>query len=99
MKYQLWLIAAAGVLAATPAAAQTNETAAPAANATDEVVTTDANLVATNVAVEAEPALPPMESEVVDEAAEGDDEDRDGFPWGIIGLVGLIGLLGRRKQG
>jgi hypothetical protein len=97
MKQQLWLIATAGVLATAPAAAQNNETAAPPANATNETVTTDTNVVATNMTVEAEPALPPTASDLASEAAADRDEDRGGFPWGVIGLVGLIGLLGRRR--
>lgn len=31
-------------------------------------------------------------------ARPAEDDDRGGFPWGLIGLVGLIGLLGRKRS-
>lgn len=99
MRNIVCLIAAA-VLAATPATAQEN-VAAPVANDTatsDANVITDMNVVMAPPDTNAtEPAATPTTSELATGAAADADDQRRGFPWGLLGLVGLIGLLGRRR--
>jgi hypothetical protein len=98
MPNKFWLIAATAALAAAPAAAQNNAADEQVANAANEMTTTDANAVTANDTVDnaVEPVPAPTASDLPSQTVAPEDEDGDGFPWGLIGLVGLIGLLGRR---
>ena len=104
MRISTPIIAAAALLAATPALAQ-NDTANMAA-ADNTVVATDVNATAPVDANAMRAAPPPaatdttttMDTNMVEPAP----APKRGFPWGILGLLGLIGLLprtGGRKRG
>ena len=102
MRNPIWILAGAtALIAAAPLAAQEN-VAAPV-NATNETTAVDANavmdanLVAPPPADVVEPAVTPTDSELAREVA-ADDDERRGFPWGLLGIIGLIGLLGRRRS-
>ena len=99
------MIGLAAALAASPAAAQDNNTAVAntdvaATNAVDAnaalPATVDANGVA--IAPDANMALPAAPIEETAAPAPAPAKRPAGFPWGAIGLVGLVGLLGRRRR-
>ena len=104
MRISTPIIAAAALLAATPAFAQNDTANAVAPDNT--VVATDVNAAAP-VDANAMTAVPPpaatdtamMDTNTVEPAP----APKRGFPWGILGLLGLIGLLprtgGARKRG
>jgi len=95
-----FLLAAAALVAAGPAAAQ--DTTAADTNASvgvaDNMVVVDNTSLAGDVVVDnattgdadtamaraAEPAPAPRENK--------------GFPWGVLGLIGLVGLIGRKRD-
>lgn len=96
------MIAAAALLAASPALAQ---------NETDPALNADANAVVTtnDVAAPADNAVMPVDANAVlptdttalpvdtTTPAPADDDDRD-FPWGVLGLLGLLGLIPRLRR-
>ena len=95
------MIAAAALLAASPALAQ---------NETDPALNADANAVVTtnDVAAPADNAVMPVDANAVlptDTTAlpvdtttpAPADDDRD-FPWGVLGLLGLLGLIPRLRR-
>ena len=94
------ILLAAVALGAAPAAAQ-NSTVDANAVAVNNEVAADPNLTA-NAPIDNLAAAPPPESLGPPPAVEQEDQapaDRDGgFPWGLIGLVGLVGLLGRARS-
>ena len=91
------IIAAAALLAATPALAQNEAgnatTNAPEANAVE--MNAEAN-VAANVPMPAGPVAVPGEN-VTNEAAPA-PEPKKSFPWGLIGILGLLGLIPRTRR-
>lgn len=89
------LIAASIMLAAAPASANVAAPVANDATTSDANVVTDMNVATTVPDMNAlEPAPTPANSEAASQTV--DNDDRGGFPWGLLGLIGLIGLLGRR---
>ena len=102
MRFAIAAMVAAGLAWAPAVAQETNQanTTAPT------TVVTGPDTTLNNVA---QPALPvsdeaatvdPMAPapDAVEPAAEPEDRDDGGFPWGLIGLVGLLGLLGRSRS-
>jgi hypothetical protein len=94
-------IAAAALAAATPALAQ-NETANTAytANATAANELTPTGNAAENAM--AVPPAAPVTTETnltTTETAAPAQEEKKGFPWGVLGLLGLLGLIPRARRG
>jgi hypothetical protein len=103
-------IAAAMLLAATPAAAQN------AAGGPDNAVTADNSVVTTNdmtttsptdatVMPGSEAAALPLDANAdagdsgyAEPTADAAPEKRRGFPWGVVGLLGLVGLIPRMRR-
>jgi MYXO-CTERM domain-containing protein len=97
-------IAAAALLAASPAFAQNDSAASNTDVAATNTLTTDT--VTTNettVAVANDMAvLPPADTNVgaADTGyATPPPEEKKGFPWGVLGLLGLLGLIPRARRG
>jgi hypothetical protein len=100
-------VAAAALLAMSPAAALAQENTAntayaaePAANdtATDPTAANTANAADT---LANEPAAATTAEPMAEEPmAEPADQTRGGgsFPWGLLGLLGLVGLLGSKRS-
>ena len=94
MRISTPILAAAALLAATPALAQ-NDTA-NAVVVDNTAVATDANAMT---------AVPPATTETTTadiNMVEPAPAPKRGFPWGVLGLLGLIGLIprtGGRKRG
>jgi len=98
-------IAAAALLAASPALAQNDSAASntdvTAANTvTTNTVTTDETTV---VPANDMAALPPADTNVgaadTGYATPPPAEEKKGFPWGVLGLLGLLGLIPRARRG
>jgi hypothetical protein len=102
MRISTPILAAAALLAATPALAQ-NDTA-NAVVVDNTAVATDANAMAP-VDANAMTAVPPATTETTTadiNMVEPAPAPKRGFPWGVLGLLGLIGLIprtGGRKRG
>jgi hypothetical protein len=97
MRTKPLIIAAAALLAATPALAQNDAVNAPA-NVT-EANTADMNAtanIAANVPTPAEPVALPGDNAM--NAAAPAPEPKKSFPWGLIGILGLLGLIPRTRR-
>ncbi len=70
-------------------------TADPAANDTLDVNVTDP---LANDPLATAPATDPLATDPMLNATDDGDDDRGGFPWGLLGLLGLAGLLGTRRR-
>lgn len=96
-----WIAAAISLPAAPLAAQATNETAP--ANAVADVNVADTNAIDAN-AVDANLVAVPVDNTVVAEDTTVATEtapannDRGGFPWGVLGLLGLLGLIPRLRK-
>ena len=98
---------AAAALLAMSSTAFAQENTANAVNTVDPAVTTttatndtlDVNVVdpLTNDPLATAPAADPLAADPMVNETE-DDDDRGGFPWGLLGLLGLAGLLGTRRR-
>jgi hypothetical protein len=98
MRTKPMILAAAALIAASPALAQNEAANAPTnaaeTNATEMNAT--ANM-ATNVPTPAEPVALPGEN-MTNEAAPAPAPAKRNFPWGLIGVLGLLGLIPRTRR-
>lgn len=95
-------IAAAALLAASPAVAQ-NIPVADNSTAVTTINTADAN-----AAMPADAAMLPGDQNAVlpiddnvgavDMGGAPEPREKHGFPWGVLGLIGLIGLIPRVRR-
>jgi MYXO-CTERM domain-containing protein len=100
------LIATALIAAAGPAAAQDNTAANAAATTADPLATPDANATMTDPALANGMAMDPaLAGTTADPMATDpalavpvEEDDDDGFPWGLLGLLGLAGLIPRKRR-
>jgi hypothetical protein len=99
MRMTTLTIAAAGLIAAAPAAAQN---AAAPANSVDMMAT---NTATTNVeamnetgGMTATTANTASATETATMPPAPAPEEKKSFPWGVIGLLGLIGLIPRARR-
>jgi hypothetical protein len=98
---QAFLIAAAASLPVPLVAQEANDTAY-ANTATADPAGPDANAANAN-AVDANLVAAPVDDtvlteETVEPEAPATDDDRGGFPWGVLGLLGLLGLIPRLRR-
>ena len=98
---------AAAALFAMSSTAFAQENTANTVNAEDTAVTTTVpatnDTVSVNVtdplandALAMPPATDPLATDPM--VNTDDDDDRGGFPWGLLGLLGLAGLLGTKRR-
>jgi MYXO-CTERM domain-containing protein len=69
-------------------------TTVPATNDTLDVNVTDP---LANDPLATAPATDPLATDPLVNTTD-DDDDRGGFPWGLLGLLGLAGLLGTKRR-
>lgn len=97
---------AAAALLAISSTALAQENTANTVNAVDPALNTTADPLADDVdVITTDPlANDPLATTGTDPLAtdpmlnETDDDDDDGFPWGLLGLLGLAGLLGTKRR-
>jgi len=92
-------IAAAALLAATPAWAQNTSASATATNVAETNLTAT-NEVATSSTATNETTVVPTETNVTTETetTTAAPAEKKSFPWGVLGLLGLLGLIPRARR-
>ena len=101
MRITMPILAAAALLATTPALAQND---AVDSNTTGETMvnTTDANAMtpADNAAMNADQtaAVPVDNGAAMDTNYAPPAQEKHGFPWGLLGLLGLLGFIPRTRR-
>jgi MYXO-CTERM domain-containing protein len=100
------MIAAAALVAASPAAAQ--NAAAPTNNSTTDAANTidmnangsgEATVANEPAAVGGAPAtVAPSDDTSAANLAQPVQEEKHGFPWGVLGLLGLLGFVPRARR-